>query len=203
MKLDFVEYLFPTPVAGYMLDVDFSDEELTFIHGQERKKNYLNQVSINKYVLNDSKMSRIKEKLIESCNSFASQVWRVKNPSLFITQSWVNWTLPGECHHEHTHKNSLYSAVLYIDVTPQDTIYFIKPVKIELEPEYEEFVPCNAHMSTFFVKKNQLLIFPSWLKHGVNTVVGADRTERISLSFNIFSTKLGSCEESTELIFQL
>jgi hypothetical protein len=34
----------------------------------------------------------------------------------FVTQSWLNWTKPGQWHHKHSHPNSLYSGVLYLDV---------------------------------------------------------------------------------------
>jgi hypothetical protein len=44
-----------------------------------------------------------------------------------LTQSWLNYTKPGQFHHKHAHPNSFISGVLYMKAARQrDKIYFYK-----------------------------------------------------------------------------
>ena len=195
-----LELLFPVPIYVINLNLTLSEEELKFISQQKRIDNVGNQTTEEKYLLENKEMARVKDRLTECCNEYAGEVWKVQNPSMFITQSWANWTKPNHHHHQHTHKNSLYSGVFYLSADDEkDRICFFAPLQSELMPVYKEWTKWNSDMWWVPIKTGEVVLFPSWLKHGVDTVEEGNREERISLAFNVFAKKLGAYELSTEL----
>jgi uncharacterized protein (TIGR02466 family) len=90
---------------------------------------------------------------------------------------------------EHIHSNSLYSGVLYLQM-PKGAAptYFADPRPSAgiLRPDYENPNPMflGARWGTFS-ERGGLIIFPSWLPHGVENVPYDPSLQRITLSFNI------------------
>lgn len=116
----------------------------------------------------------------------------IKRDSHYISCMWANTAPIGTAHGEHVHSNSIYSGVLYLR-TPEGagpTLFSDpRPVVNMLRPDYEK--PSPMYLGARWgqlPKKGDLIIFPSWLPHSVETVpknetLGDDA--RISLSFNI------------------
>ena len=52
-------------------------------------------------------------KFIEKClNNFYQSVFSPRDDvEIYITQSWLNYTEPGQFHHKHAHPNSFVSGV--------------------------------------------------------------------------------------------
>ena len=98
-----------------------------------------------------------------------------------IMQSWVTQTLKGEHAHVHTHGSCDLSGSYYIQTNGQDgNIFFKSPNKLTGNSWMFEHMP---ELAAYKPQVGKLLLFPSWLEHGVQE----NRTdhERISLSFNI------------------
>lgn len=196
-----LELLFPTPVAFFDLGFELTEEEKSFLLNLERRSNDGNQSSVDSYLFNKVQLARIKSRVEECITEYAQEIWEAKiNP--FITQSWLNWTKPGEHHHKHNHGNSLYSGVLYIDVEDdRDRISFYQSGYQQLKPEYKKWNQWNSNSWWFPIKNGQVILFPSSLVHSVDNVPdGLTGKTRVSLAFNTFAKKIGSNEELTELI---
>ena len=195
-----LELLFPTPVAFFDLGFELNEEERTFLLNQERRPNEGNQSSVDNYLLYDLTMVRLAVAIEEKVVEYAKEVWKAEVDP-FVTQSWLNWTKPGQYHHKHAHPNSLYSGVLYIDVEDdRDRIYFYQEGYKQLKPTYSEWNRWNSESWWLPIKRDQIVIFPSSLTHMVQTVPGeVIGKERVSLAFNTFAKQIGDNKSLTEL----
>ena len=195
-----LELLFPTPVAFFDLGFELTEEERTFLLNQERRPNEGNQSSVNNYLLREEPLERVSKRIEECVTEYAQEVWKAEIDP-FVTQSWVNWTKPGQYHHKHSHPNSLYSGVFYLDVEDdRDRIYFYQDGYKQLKPTYKEWNRWNSESWWLPTKQDQIVIFPSSLTHMVQTVPGeVIGKERVSLAFNTFAKQIGDNKSLTEL----
>jgi uncharacterized protein (TIGR02466 family) len=181
-----ISNLFATPVATFFLNRDFTKSEISHIKGLERETNYYNEKSKSSYVLKEEALQDI-EKFITTCiNKVYTDIYNgLPDASIYITQSWVNYTKQGHQHHKHRHTNSILSGVLYIETDPKtDLILFSSPALSSYSFRVKEANPYNAESMANRVAPAQLIIFPSSLVHEVPPV--ESKKERISLAFNTF-----------------
>jgi uncharacterized protein (TIGR02466 family) len=104
--------------------------------------------------------------------------------NLRITQSWVNYSEPGQFHHKHAHPNSYVSGVFYVQTNENDKIYFYKDGYQQIKFPPEKWNEWNSESWWFEAAEGKLILFPSNLTHMVPTVEGD--VVRTSLSFNSF-----------------
>lgn len=124
---------------------------------------------------------------------------RVKRDDHYITTMWANVTNPNHRHPVLIHPNSLISGILYIK-TPERcgslAITDPRPGARVLEPSYYEMTEWNSGLFRYNPKKGDLLMWPSWLYHGVDRGFCEDETEeRIAIAFNVMM--LGKIETMT------
>ena len=196
--------LFSIPMMSFHYGEISEDEFNTF-------DRYLNNVVENKFNYTskenyflDKELPLLRRFFEKSINTYSKKVLGVDTQDLNyrITQSWINICSPNASHHQHTHPNSFISGVFYIKVNSgSDKITFInefmqkKEIKIEKGVEFNSF---NASEWSHYVRKGELILFPSNLTHYVPPVEG--ESDRISLSFNVFPYGiLGSQENLTHL----
>ena len=181
--------IFPTPVGLFTYPEEFTKKELEYIKGLEQRPNMGNKTSLDNYVLKNSKLKNIASFIQVSVDQYFDEVYRPKEDvKLYVTQSWFNFTKPGEWHHKHEHPNSFVSGVLYINANPEkDKIYFYHSKYKQLNVTARDWNLWNSDSWWFHAGTAQLVLFPSSLTHMVETVEEDDtRDERISLSFNTF-----------------
>jgi len=178
--------LFPTAVAKFELGRDYTAEEMAFVNSQPTHKNMGNTTSNDHYVLRHDTMANLKAFVEASVSEYLRSIYAPKHDvSLRLTQSWLNYTKPGEWHHKHSHPNSFISGVLYMKAARErDKIYFYKDGYQQIKLPTENWNLHNSDSWWFSVESGQLILFPSGLTHMVETVQGDDT--RISLSFNTF-----------------
>lgn len=180
-----VHNLFPTPIGFFDIGREFTKKELDFINELEQRPNMGNTTSKNSYVLEDKKLKGIKEFVEQRLHIYLSTVYVPRNDlSLKITQSWFNYTKPGQYHHKHAHPNSFVSMVLYINTDENDKIFFFKDGYTQIKIPTDTFNDWNSDSWWFEAKQGQLIMFPSSLTHLVETKSGVDT--RISLAINTF-----------------
>ena len=181
-----IHNLFPTPVGIYKLDRDLTEKELGFIKGQETRPNMGNVTSKDNTILRNKAMTKLRDFIETSVADYFKTIHNPKhNVSLRVTQSWCNYTEPGQWHHKHAHPNSFVSGVFYPQAnreTDKSHLYRVGYQMVKLPPE--EWNVWNSESWWFEVGTGDLVLFPSSLTHMVETVQG-DQT-RISLSFNTF-----------------
>jgi uncharacterized protein (TIGR02466 family) len=178
--------LFPQPIGIYKLDRDLTVKELSFIKGQETRSNTGNTTSVDNTILRRKEMTKLRDFIETSVADYFAQVHNPKHKvNLRITQSWTNYTEPGQWHHKHAHPNSFVSGVFYPQANCEtDKIYFYRGGFQQIKFPPENWNVYNSESWWFEVGTGDLVLFPSSLEHMVETVQG-DQT-RISLSFNTF-----------------
>jgi uncharacterized protein (TIGR02466 family) len=168
------------------MDREFTKKEKDFILGLETRPNQGNTTSKDNNLFDRKEMKAIYEFAKESVNKYLHSVYAPKNDvSLYVTQSWANYTKPGEYHHKHAHPNSFVSGVFYIQADPEkDKIYFYRDGYQQIKLPTENYNPYNSESWWFEAIPGQLYLFPSGTTHMVQNTESADT--RISISFNTF-----------------
>ena len=198
--------IFPTSVYVVNRDSNLSSKEeieIGEIVKEGMYRNSGNSTSNNAYIFY-GKLGKIKQFCEQQIKIYVNETINPKEElDFYITQSWLNITKPGEYHHEHSHANSIISGVFYISTEEDDKFAVADPnfkIKDILKFEPKMFNMWNSNNWIFPVNNNELILFPSWLDHGVNPNKEAT-TDRISLSFNTFvKGTLGLRKDLTELI---
>ena len=206
-----IQGIFPIPVyqTHRELDLDSSekkdiedimDEGFIFDSGHS--------FSNNSYIFN-TKLKKIKEFCEQHIKIYVKEIINPKEDlDFYITQSWLNVTKPGESHNVHSHTNSIISAAFYIQTDVGQTINCYDPNRrikqtnaVDIERSRTNNIWCGEGMC-FEVKKNMLMLFPSWLEHGVQPNKQQTK-DVISISFNTFvKGNLGQRKNLNQLILQ-
>jgi len=189
--------LFPTALGLFDFPRDFSAEEMAFIQSQDKRNNMGNTTSQDHNILDRPEMAWVREFVQKSVDEYFATVYAPMNPTrLRITQSWCNYTEPGQFHHKHAHPNSFISGVLYPQADRDtDKIYFYRDGYQQLKTPTEQWNHYNSESWWMEAYTGRMFVFPSNLTHMVETVQG--RNTRISLSFNTFP--LGEFGDSQSL----
>ena len=182
---------FPIPIGFCNLDKTVIEkitesikiEEVTF---RNAKKTH--SVSSDLYILNRDELSDIKKVLTDSVNQyFKEMVNSDKDVELYITTSCINIYKNGDSHHVHLHRNSIVSAVLYIDTCEDDTISFSNPntdffgnLRFTESSKTKWLAPEWVLPAT----TNRLIMFPATLPHFVSPRPNICKGTRVSLAFN-------------------
>ncbi len=179
--------LFPTAVGMFDLGREFSKNELSFINKLEKRPNMGNLTSLDNYIFKNKKLSKLQDFCLESAGKYVESVICPKHEiSLYITQSWANYTDKNHYHHKHAHPNSVVSGVLFIQTEDKkDSIVFYREERYrQIDIPTENFNEFNSQSWWVPAVTGKLMIFPSSLTHSVEKTV-SDKT-RISISFNTF-----------------
>ena len=202
-----IEYIFPNPLVCSNIKRPWTNEELSFFdyHKDYTHRNTGNTTSRDHYVLNKPEAKGLLEFIGQGIQYYVDNIICPKNPiQFYITQSWLNYTKPGEYHHIHDHSNSIISGVLYVDADPDhDRIIFHKA------NQYQQItIPAtvnnrfNSGSWLYSVGSGDLVLFPSSLKHNVEQKKGDNI--RCSLAFTVFAKgHLGGEDELTALYLHM
>lgn len=196
--------LFPTVVQANELGREFTEFEKTIFEniGKNQRNNEGNKTSTDNYVLKHKGLSKLYAELNDSVNNYFREVYNAKDDvSLYITQSWINYTTAFQFHHKHLHPNSILSGIIYLDVDEEnDRILFYKHEdKSNITIPQKDWNRYNSTSWWLPAKTGTIYIFPSTLKHMVETK--KQNNLRVSLSFNTFvKGNLGHSNDLTELI---
>lgn len=177
--------LFAQPVGFFDLGRELTDEEKFFLMELEQRPNMGNRTSTNNFVLRDKLMTSLRGWMEDCVAEYFKATTNPKHDvTLRLTQSWVNYSEPGQYHHKHAHPNSFVSGVFYIQTNPNDKIFFYRDGYNQIKFPPAEWNSWNSESWWFEAITGRLILFPSSLTHMVPTVEGED--VRVSLSFNTF-----------------
>ena len=124
--------------------------------------------------------------MLEECNKDQG----ITN-NVVLGNMWANINPPMSYNRTHIHPNSLWSGVYYVTAPKNSGDLFVEDPRpgpnINL-PNKEENIPKNLwRVISYTPKAGRLIMFPSWLPHGVNTNLNKEKGRknlRISISFN-------------------
>jgi len=195
-----IENLFPTPIGFFKHEDGLIEDQKTFLLEQEQRPNEGNASSKDRYLLKQKKLASLTTFIEKSLHEYLMATICPKNDArLRLTQSWLNWTAPGQHHHKHAHPNSLISGVYYVNADKEnDKIFFYRDEYQQLKFPPVEWNSYNSESWWYPVGSGDLVLFPSSLTHMVQTVGGEDT--RVSLAFNTFPVgHIGDEDELTAL----
>lgn len=181
-----IHNLFPTPIGMYRLDRDLTAKELSFLKNQKTRSNMGNTTSTNNTILKSKELTKLRDFIESSISDYFTKVYNPKHTvNLKVTQSWTNYTEPGQYHHKHAHPNSFVSGVFYIQADKtKDKIYFYRDGYEQIKFPPKDWNVWNSESWWFDVGTCDLILFPSSLTHMVQTI--EHQETRISLAFNTF-----------------
>ena len=159
--------------------------------------------SVNSKILDLPENNSLREKIKYYVNDFANNVLMLAG-EYELTQSWVSIKKPYQMHYPHVHPNSIISGVLYYDnIENPESIVFHKNIDATdyvMRPAQDKMRD-SIYMhteATVRVDNYMLLLFPSYLKHGVMT--NQSEVNRYSLAFNaVPKYQLGLQNDLTQL----
>lgn len=198
--------LFPIPVYVQQDAVEEDDitnlRDVALLPEHDFTANYGFQ-SESSYVLNLPDHLRLREKIKYYINDFANNALGLVG-EYEITQSWVSIKKPYQMHHAHIHPNSIISGVLYFDNDDSaEGIIFHKNIEssnytMQPVPDKTKNTIYQHSETMLHVKNYMLVLFPSYLKHGVMT--NQSEVNRYSLAFNaVPKYQLGLQNDLTQL----
>jgi uncharacterized protein (TIGR02466 family) len=111
-----------------------------------------------------------------------------KDLELEIQRAWANLNNSEAIDHPHSHANSLFSGVYYVNGDNNcGNLNLLNPVDIVTWciPQHYVTSPNNYNCSeqVIFPETGTLIMFPSWIKHYVKP--SDESKERISIAFDI------------------
>jgi uncharacterized protein (TIGR02466 family) len=195
-----IENLYPTPIGFFKYEDGLTEAQTTFMVEQEQRPNDGNTSSVDRYLLKQKKLANLTTYIEKCVHEYLMATICPKNDvRLRITQSWLNWTKPGQFHHKHAHPNSLISGCFYVNANKEtDKIFFYKDGYHRIKFPPVEWNSYNSESWWYPVGTGDIVLFPSELTHMVQPVGGEDT--RISLAFNTFPVgHIGDEDELTAL----
>ena len=103
---------------------------------------------------------------------------------LEITSMWGNVQRKGNYIFKHTHANSVFSGVFYLNEDSNfPPIQFHRPAESSFDIMTDDENEFNRGKMFLHPKRDMIVIFPSWLEHDVP--VNTSGKDRLSISFNI------------------
>lgn len=185
-KVSCYEYQF----EGHELD-QIQKEMLTALDDLKKKDKFKQREGWNSHHLSDPTFS---ENLLEQYDfsNFIKYIeLHVRNymfhytyradQTIEINSSWMTMTKNKEYGHAHTHGQQHISGCYYVQTNGEDGDFYMQSPIPQLGMHgWTQSLSRNANVKPCVGK---LLLFPSWLPHGVGT--NTTDSERVSLSFNI------------------
>lgn len=191
--------VFPQAVMHMIMERDFTKEEIDFIMNQNNGllENMGNMSSEDMNVLSHKPLADLKKFVQKQLDTYFLHVYQPKTPKharLTLTQSWLNFTKPGQHHHLHTHPNSIISGVLYISATRGHDMITIQKKEIPyFQIETEKLNDFNSLELNIPVETKDVVLFPSNMLHRVPSTTS--NKMRVSLAFNsFFRGKIGNVD---------
>jgi uncharacterized protein (TIGR02466 family) len=197
--------LFPKAVYQTNINRKLTKKEINFINDKRKNvtQNEGNITSKERYIFENEIMKKLHDECLSLVNSYIQQVICPKyDVSPYITQSWLNYTEPGQFHHRHSHANSYLSGVMYINAEEEDKIHFYNSIPHEhIKLVTENYNLYNSESWWVPVRTGDIVVFPSSIQHMVTNT--ESKNTRISLAFNTFlKGTIGDGDSLTELLIK-
>jgi uncharacterized protein (TIGR02466 family) len=187
--------LFSVPIYVADTGVSCFNKEVDFIKNLDFSPGIQNSLSSDVKLLDFLELKSIKDICECHLKKYIETILDC-DQEFYITNSWATKNAPGEGHHTHAHPNSIVSGVLYLevpDVNNEIEFHHKSALKQNFDFNYtiNNFNIFNSDSWFLPIKQGQILLFPSWVRHGVKS--NNSNSNRIVLGFNTFvKGKFGS-----------
>jgi len=148
---------------------------------------YTSYASLNDLIRRASIFDDLERAIARHVSAFARELqFDLGGRKLALDSLWINVMEKGALHTPHIHPHSVVSGTYYVTVPPRSgTIRFEDPrlpMMMAAPPRKKTARPENCSFVDVDPKPGMLLLWESWLRHGVEP--NGARGKRISASFN-------------------
>jgi len=148
---------------------------------------YTSYASLNDLPLRASLFADLQTAIAKQVAAFARELqFELGGRKLALDSLWINVMQKGAVHAPHIHPHSVISGTYYVAVPPNaGAIRFEDPrlaMMMAAPPKKPKARPENRSFVDIEPKPGMLLLWESWLRHGVQG--NGARGKRISVSFN-------------------
>jgi uncharacterized protein (TIGR02466 family) len=148
---------------------------------------YTSYASLNDLTSRASIFADLERAIARQVTDFARELqFDLGRRKLKLDSFWINVMRQGAVHAPHIHPHSVISGTYYVTVPPRSgTIRFEDPrlaMMMAAPPRKNTARPENRSFVDVTPKPGMLLLWESWLRHGVEA--NGARGSRISVSFN-------------------
>ena len=193
----------PIPVGKYQTEYTYSHIELDTINSMEMQRNDdKNFFSKNFNILDLPELQDIRATIESAIKKYQTETLGITKQTFVITDSWSAMSNPGGSQYVHNHPNSILSGVMYVHTSEDSALCFSTELQIFKKFNFWfDIDPTNIYNTTNWkvpVKRGDIIIFPSWLDHYVDTHLGDQ--DRVVIAFNCFvKGKFGNNRYPTRL----
>ena len=184
--------IFSTPIFKTSFDKTLCDSALQSVFKlKDKKEGYQQQ---NNWCSRDDlhqldPFNELSTEILKFSKGVLDHITLIRD-SEYITCMWANVNKVGHQHPQHIHGNAFLSGVLYLQL-PEGSgkTYFVDPrpaakvFSFDFKDNPNEWMGGSNWGPPPAV--GDLIVFPSWLPHGVDFATSESDAERVSLSFNI------------------
>ena len=107
------------------------------------------------------------------------------NRDLVIASTWININPKNSSNQVHTHTGSVLSGVYYVsaDEHSGDIVFYNDYKSTALYAMFTDRNKTRCTNISYKPKTNKIILFPSWIPHGVE--INNSQKDRISIAFNL------------------
>lgn len=148
---------------------------------------YTSYASLNDLTRRASIFSDLERAIAKQVSAFARELqFELAGRKLKLDSLWVNVMEKSAVHTPHIHPHSVISGTYYVTVPPKSGAIRFEdprlPMMMAAPPRKPNARPENRSFVDVAPQAGMLLLWESWLRHGVET--NGARGKRISVSFN-------------------
>ena len=148
---------------------------------------YTSYASLNDLTRRASMLNDLERAIAKQVRIFAQELqFDLGRRKLVLDSLWINVMNTGAVHTPHIHPHAVISGTYYVTVPPRSgAIRFEDPrlgLMMAAPPKKTNARPENRSFIDVTPKPGMLLLWESWLRHGVEP--NGARGKRISVSFN-------------------
>ena len=148
---------------------------------------YTSYASLNDLPTRASVFATLEKAIAKQVGGFARELqFDMGGRRLRLDSLWINVMEKGAIHAAHIHPHSVISGTYYVTVPPKSGAIRFEdprlPMLMAAPPKKKNARPENRSFVDVTPKPCMLLLWESWLRHGVEP--NAARGQRVSISFN-------------------
>ena len=156
-----------------------------FVSREDWRTHLLSDPTFSKNIITEYSLTNLQKEIEKNINFYLDNIGFLKKREFRITSSWMICCKKGHYAHVHNHGYSDISGCYYFLTNMQDGDIFFESPNKHVATNY-----CFDHLISrvkYSPEIGKILLFPSWLEHGVHT--NACDSERVSISFNVYFDK--------------
>jgi uncharacterized protein (TIGR02466 family) len=148
---------------------------------------YTSYASLNDLTRRASVLAGLESAIARHVAAFAKELqFDLGGRKLNLDSFWINVMEKGAVHAAHIHPHAVISGTFYVAAPPRSGVLRFEDPRLPMmraaPARKENATPQNRFFFDVQPKAGTLLLWESWLRHGVET--NGARDQRVSISFN-------------------